>query len=86
MSRKRKLETLHPIDLDLPTWMDASLDRTIPYTEKELDKLVDGALDGIQDTASWQDLVDQVGQAEAKDILRTRLIMMDENARKLFRH
>lgn len=86
MSRKRKLETLNPLDLDLPSWMDASLDRSIPYTEKELDKLVDGTLSGIQDTASWQNLVDQVGQAEAKDILRTRLIMMDESARKLSRH
>lgn len=86
MSRKPKLKTPNTFDLDLPSWMDASSDRTTPYTEKELDDLVDGALNGIQDTTAWQDLVDQVGEAGAAAILRSRLIMRDENARKLFRH
>lgn len=86
MRRKPKLKTPNVYDLDLPSWMDASSDRTTPYTEKELDDLVDGALNGIQDTTAWQDLVDQVGEAEAGAILRLHLNMRDENARKLFRH
>jgi len=87
MSRKPKPETLDFYDLDLPPWVvDESADRTTPYTEEELDRLVDGTLDGIRDTASWQNLVDQAGEGEARRILRSCLIMRDENARKLSRH
>lgn len=86
MSRKPKPETFESYDLDLPSWVDESADRTTPYTEAELDLLVDGTLDGIRDTASWQNLVDQAGEFEARRILRSRLIMRDENARKLPRH
>ena len=87
MSRKPKPETLESYDLDLTSWVvDESADRTTPYTEAELDHLVDGTLDGIRDTASWQNLVDQAGEVEARRILRSCLIMRDENARKLSRH
>ena len=87
MSKKPKPGTIEIHDLDLPSWVvDESADRTTPYTEKELDLLVDGTLDGIRDTASWQNLVNQVGEDEARRILRSRLIMRDENAKKLSRH
>ena len=86
MSRKPKPKTLESYDLDLPSWVDESADRTTPYTEEELDRLVDGTLEGIRDTASWQNLVDREGEGEARRILRSCLIMRDENARKLSRH
>ena len=87
MSNKPKPETLEVHDLHLPSWVgDASADRTTPYTEKQLDLLVDGTLDGIRDTASWQNLVGQEGEDEARRILRSCLIMKDENARTLSRH
>lgn len=86
MSRKPKPETHKSYDLDLPSWVDESADRTTPYTEAELDCLVDGTLDGIRDTASWQNLVEKAGEGEARRILRSCLIMRDENARKLSRH
>ncbi len=66
--------------------VDESADRTTPYTEEELDLLVEGTLDGILDTASWQNLVSRSGEDEARRILRSCLIMRDENARKLSRH
>jgi hypothetical protein len=87
MSNKPKPETLEFHDWDLPSWVgDESADRTTPYTEEQLDLLVDGTLDGIRDTASWQNLVGQEGEDEARRILRSCLIMKDENARKLSRH
>lgn len=87
MSNKPKPETLEFHDWDLPSWLrDESADRTTPYTEEQLDLLVDGTLDGIRDTASWQNLVGQEGEDEARRILRSCLIMKDENARKLSRH
>ncbi len=63
-----------------------SLDRTTPYTEEELDLLVEGTLESIRDTASWKNLVDRAGKEEARRTLRSRIIMQDENARKLSRH
>lgn len=87
MRSKPKPETFEFHDLDLPSWvLDDSADRTTPYNEEELDLLVEGTLDGIRDTAAWQNLVSRVGKDEARRILRSRLIMQDENARKLSRH
>ncbi len=43
MSNKPKPETFEPYDWDLPSWIvDGSLDRATPYTEEELDLLVEG--------------------------------------------
>ncbi len=87
MSNKLKPETFEFGDWDLPSWVvDESADRTTPYTEEELDLLVEGTLDGILDTAAWQNLVIRSGEVEARQILRSCLIMRDENARKLSRH
>ena len=86
MKSKPKPETLEFHDLDLPSWVDESADRTTQYTEEQLDLLVDGTLGGIRDTASWQNLVSREGEDEARRILRSCLIMRDEKARKLPRH
>ncbi len=87
MSKKPKPESFGPYDWDLPSWIvDESLDRTTPYTEEELDLLVEGTLESIRDTASWKNLVDRAGEEEARRTLRSRIIMQDENARKLSRH
>jgi len=88
MGKKRpKLKVPEPLVQDPPSWVtEQDLDRTTPYTEDELDLLVDGTVEGIYDTAAWRKLVDQVGEKEARRILRSRLIMRDENATKLPRH
>lgn len=88
MGKKRPvLEAPEPLGSDLPSWVaEQDLDRTTPYTEDELDLLVDGTMGGIYDTAAWKKLVGQVGKEEARRILRSRIIMRDENARKLPRH
>ncbi len=87
MSKKPKPETFEPYDWDLPSWfVDESLDRVTPYTEEELDLIVEGTLEGIRDTVSWKNLVDRAGEEEVRRILHSRIIMQDENARKLSRH
>ncbi len=85
-SKKRKLE---PADLnkDVPAWVaDQSPGRTAPYTEEELDLLVEGTLESIRDTASWCGLVERVGEEEARRQLRARIAMRDGNADRLTRH
>ena len=87
MTRRRKQDPSGNDDLDLPSWVaDESSGRSRPYTEDELDVLVEGTLDGIRDTASWKSLVDRLGEEEARRILRSRLIMQDGNAMKQSRH
>ena len=86
---KRKTKRAAPElkDDDVPAWIrDDPPDRSTPYTEEELDLLVEGTLDSILDTAAWKNLVRQVGKEEAQRVLRSRLIMNDENAGKLPRH
>lgn len=74
-------------DDDIPSWINEDApDRSTPYTEEELDLLVEGTLESIRDTEAWNKLVGQVGKEEARRVLRSRLIMNDENAGKLTRH
>jgi hypothetical protein len=74
-------------DDDTPAWIkDDASDRSTPYTEEELDLLVEGTLYSIRDTAVWKKFVRQVGNDEALHVLRSRLIMNEENAGKLARH
>jgi hypothetical protein len=84
---KSKMTTPELSDDEVPSWVkDDSPGRSTPYTEEELDLLVEGTIEGIRDIAAWKDLVRQVGQDEARRVLRSRLIMRDENANKLTRH
>jgi len=86
---KRKTKRVAPElrDDDTPAWIkDDASERSMPYTEEELDLLVEGTLESIRDTAAWNNLVRQVGKEEAQRVLRSRLIMNDENAGKLPRH
>jgi len=84
---KSKKTALELSDNELPSWMkDDPPDRSTPYTEEELDVLVEGTIKGIDDTAAWKDLVREVGKDKARRVLRSRLIMMDENANRLTRH
>lgn len=85
--RKTKHVSTELRDDDTPAWVREDVpDRSSPYTEEELDLLVEGTLDSIRDTAAWKKLVRQVGKDEARRVLRSRLIMNDENAGKLPRH
>ncbi len=87
MSKKKRKTEMSDLDEDLPDWVaDQVPRRTTPYTEEELDLFVESTLERIRDTAAWSDLVDRVGEEEARRELRSRIVMRDENAKKLTRH
>lgn len=71
----------------LPPWADEDREsRKTPFTEVELDGLVEGTIAGIDDTEAWCRLVTDHGEAEARRRLRSALILQDENARRAPRH
>ena len=87
MRKKTPGSSLSDLDEEVPDWVDETLPgRSTPYTEEELDLLVDSTLERIEDTAAWTKLVARVGKEAARRELRARLIMRDEVARKLPRH
>jgi hypothetical protein len=58
-------------DAELPGRMgDPDTPRTMPYTEEELDMLVEGVLDGISDTEAWKQTVEKLGYEGALEALR----------------
>ena len=86
MGKRQNPDERDPVDWEVPDWIDPSFDRTTPYTEEALDVLVRDTLEAIQDTAAWMNLVERVGEEEARRVLRTRLIMRDKNATRQPRH
>jgi hypothetical protein len=63
-----------------PSWLydDPNAART-PYTEEELDKLVEGFIAGNGDSQAWTDLVRTHGFYGAREILRSMFIKKDPN-------
>ena len=87
MRRKKRNPEIFAFDEDVPAWVDEDAPaRTTPYTEQELDDLVESTLESIRDTAAWNDLVERVGEDDARDQLRARLILRDERANVQSRH
>ena len=87
MNKKPKPNSFETDDSKIPSWVDdRPLEGTPPYTEEELDRLVQGTLESIRDTAAWMSLVDREGEEEAVRILRSRIIMDDVRTRKTSRH
>jgi hypothetical protein len=44
-----------------PSWLDPSNDRKTPYSDAELDRLVDDQIAMLADTPAWRTLVADVG-------------------------
>lgn len=71
----------------LPPWADEDRQsRATPFSEVELDDLVEGAIAGIDDAEAWCSLVADHGEAEARRRLRAALILEDENTKRAPRH
>jgi hypothetical protein len=62
-----------------PDWVDPASDRKIPYTEEELDLLVEGFIAGLSDTDVFKRKVAAEGIVEVKKLLKERLRQLDEN-------
>ncbi len=62
-----------------PSWLDPRNDHKTPYTDAELDILTDDLILGMADAAAWLDLVAEVGEQQARDVLKQRLVVQDPN-------
>jgi hypothetical protein len=63
-----------------PAWLHDNRDAAgIPYTEEELDKIVEGFIAGNADSPAWKDLVEKHGFYGAREILRIIFIKKDPN-------
>ena len=63
-----------------PPWLDPRNDRKTPFTDAELDVLTDDFILGMADTMAWQDLVFEVGEQQARQVVRQRLATKDANS------
>ena len=63
-----------------PSWLDPRNDRKTPFTDAELDVLADDFIARMADTKAWQDLVAEVGEQQAKVVLKQRLATQDANS------
>lgn len=63
-----------------PSWVDPRNDRKSPFTEAELDLLADDFIARIADTRSWLDLVADVGEQKAREVVKLRLAAQDANS------
>jgi len=62
-----------------PSWLDRRNDRKTPFTDAELDVLADDFIARMADTQAWQDLVAEVGEQQAREVLKQRLAAQDAN-------
>jgi len=56
-----------------PAWLDPRNDRKTSFTDAELDVLADDFIARMADTKAWQDLVADVGERQARDVVKQRL-------------
>jgi hypothetical protein len=62
-----------------PSWLDPRNDRKAPFTDTELDVLADDFIARMADIRSWQDLVAEVGEKQARHMVKQRLAAQDSN-------
>ena len=63
-----------------PSWLDLRNDRKTPFTDAELDVLADDFIARMADTQAWQDLVAEVGEHQAREVVEQRLAAQDPNS------
>jgi hypothetical protein len=63
-----------------PSWLNPRNDRKTPFTDAELYVLVDDFIARMADTQAWQDLVAEVGEQQAREVVKQRLAARDANS------
>jgi len=53
-----------------PDWLDPRNDRKTPYSEQELELLVDGFVSSMGDVAAWNQMVEEVGKSKREKCWR----------------
>jgi hypothetical protein len=64
-----------------PSWLDPRDDRKTPRTDAELDVLTDDFIARMADTQAWPNLVAEVGEQQAREVVKQRLAAQDGNSR-----
>ena len=62
-----------------PDWLDPRKDRKTPYTEAELELFVEGFVSSMDDVPFWRQMVENVGEAKAREVLKEGFRRMDPN-------
>ena len=62
-----------------PSWLDPRNDRKTPFSDAELDVLAEDFIARMEETKAWQDLVAEVGELKAREVLKQRLAAQDAN-------
>ena len=62
-----------------PDWLDPRNDRKTPYSEQELELFVEGFVSSIGDVAAWKQMVEEVGEVKAREVLKEGFRRMDPN-------
>ncbi len=60
-----------------PKWLDPSNDRKKPHTDEQLDLFVEDFIANAGDVQAWTDLVKDVGEPDARRILKERFVAQD---------
>ena len=63
-----------------PAWLDPRNDRKTPSSDAELNVLADDFIAGMVGTKAWMDLVADLGEPKARDVLKQRLAAQDANS------
>jgi hypothetical protein len=63
-----------------PSWLDPRNDPKTPFTDAELDVLADDFIARMADAQAWQDLVAEVGEQQAREVVKRRLAAQDTNS------
>lgn len=63
---------------DEPEWINPSNDRKTPYTDEELELFVTDFIANMADVQAWNDLIKDVGEKKARQILKERFMARDD--------
>jgi hypothetical protein len=63
-----------------PSWLDPRKDCNTPFMDAELDVLADNFIARMTDTQAWHNLVTQVGEQRASEVVKQRLAAQDPNS------
>lgn len=61
-----------------PDWMNPTNDRKTPYSEEEVDTLVEDFILGL-DGQEWLSMKSEHGEKKAREIIRAAIVKMDGN-------
>ena len=65
---------------DEPEWIDPSNDRKTPYSDEELELFVADFIANMTDVQAWKNLIKDIGEKKARQILKERFIAQDEKS------